>query len=73
MNRQAFLVPVSRRGFKKLTQHGQTWHIRRTDIDGTLLLESLEKTFKAGDEYQTDWRWAHIKDDPDFEVEIREV
>jgi hypothetical protein len=82
MNRQAFLIPVSRRGFNKLTQHGQTWEIRKTETDGTLLLESVGKTFKAwnpdmpgGFEMQTDWRWVHLKEDPDFEVEIvpREV
>jgi len=79
MNRVAFLIPVTRRGFNKLKQHGQTWEIRRTETEGMILLESQGKTFKAldpdklgGFEMQTDWRWVHRHDDPDFEVEIRE-
>jgi hypothetical protein len=78
MNRVAFLIPVTRRGLNKLNQHGQTWEIRRTETQGMLLLESQGLTFKAVDkdkpmgfEMQTDFRWVHLKDDPDFEVEIR--
>ena len=79
MNRQIHLTACTRRGFNKLTQHGEVWEIRRTEIDGTVLLESVGKTFKAhnpdlpeGFEMQTDWRWVHLHDDPDFEVNIIE-
>jgi hypothetical protein len=79
-NMMVHLTAKTRRGQNKIDQHGETWHVRKTEPTflgpDTLLLESMHKTFKAhagvGDlvEWQTDWRWVNLHKDKDFIVRL---
>lgn len=74
--RHVHLTPCTVHAYDLLQKHGEIWHIRRIEVDGTILLESLRKTFAAYDPenpngtMQTDWRWVHLHEDPYFEVTI---
>ena len=70
MTRQAKLTHKTRHGMNRLSAHGPIWDILRTDPDGTLLLQSIDKTFMNGDDCQHDVRWVNRHDDKNFHVEI---
>lgn len=65
------LSAKTQHGKNRLAQHGKVWVVEKIGgpkVD-SLLLRSLEKTFKKGPTPEHDLRWVKIKGlDPDFSV-----
>ena len=70
MERQAKLTFKTRHGMNRLSAHGTVWNIMRTEADGTMLLQSLDKTFINDGDRQHDMRWVSRHEDKHFIVEI---
>ena len=66
------LIPKTRYGSNKISQHGKIWSIVE-EKSGKFLLKSLDKTFTITKSFKDhDLRWVDILNDSNFDIEYIE-
>ena len=61
------LKGISGHGKNRIREHGDLWLVVHVDVN-KVMLQSRNKTFKAGDEMHNDGRWIDQGVDKNFKV-----